>query len=129
MALTLYLAKVLGVYLLVTGAALLVRRGYFIPVLGAFVEERSHRMIIGLLELLAGLALVMAHLEWSSPAATIISVIGIMTALEGFMYLVVADETIEKYIKMFNVQAWYIAGGLLAIVMGAYLALYGFAFI
>lgn len=129
MALTLYLAKVLGVYLLVTGAALLVRRGYFIPVLGAFVEERSHRMIIGLLELLAGLALVMAHLEWSSPAATIISVIGIMTALEGFMYLVVADETIEKYIKMFNVQAWYIAGGLLAIAMGAYLALYGFAFI
>ena len=129
MVLTLYLAKVLGVYLLVTGAALLIRRGYFIPVLGAFVEDRSHRMTMGLLELFAGLALIMAHTIWSPLPAALITVIGIVTALEGFLYLVLTDEVIEKYIRMFNVRAWYVAGGLIAIALGTYLSAFGFGFI
>lgn len=128
MALTIFLAKVLGVYLLVAGAALLVRRGYFVPVLGAFVEERPLRMIVGFIELLAGLFLVMAHTIWTPFPAAIISVIGILTALEGLMYLILPDEVIEEWITKLNVPAWYIGGGFIAILLGIYLAGFGFGF-
>lgn len=126
MELTLFLAKVFGVYLLVAGATLMVRRGYFVPVLGAFVEQRELRMIVGFVELLAGLFLVMSHIVWSPTPALIITLIGIMTAIEGFMYLVLPDEVIEKWIAKFNVQAWYVCGGLASVVLGGYLASYGF---
>ena len=43
MALTLLLAKVIGIVLAVIGSAILVRRHYFLPIFAAYVEERLVR--------------------------------------------------------------------------------------
>ncbi|MBU0750312.1 hypothetical protein KKH15_02225 [Patescibacteria group bacterium] len=126
MVLTLFLAKVFGVYLLIAGAALLVRRGYFIPVLGGFVEERTLRMVVGFAELLGGLFLVMSHIIWAPLPALIITFIGIAATFEGFLYLILPDDIVKKYLLTLNVPAWYIWGGLISIVLGGYLSWFGF---
>jgi len=126
MVLTLFLAKVFGVYLLIAGAALLVRRGYFIPVLGGFVEERTLRMVVGFAELLGGLFMVMSHIVWATLPALLITLIGIAATLEGFLYLVLPDDIVKKYLLTLNVPAWYIWGGLISIVLGGYLSWFGF---
>jgi hypothetical protein len=47
MPLTIYLWKVIGLGLIIMGAAIMIRRRYFIPVFGAFVEERLTRVALG----------------------------------------------------------------------------------
>ncbi len=87
MALTLFLSKVLGIALIIMGTAIMVRRRYFIPVFGAFVEERLTRAVVSMIELVAGLFLVLSHTAWSPPPAAIISVFGWMAVIEATAYL------------------------------------------
>src|SRR5688500_16061919 len=87
MALTIFLAKVIGIVLVVTGAAILVRRHYFLPVFGAYVEERLVRTTMSMIELLAGVFLVVGHNVWSPLPAAIITVLGWMAVFEATVYL------------------------------------------
>ena len=123
---TIFLSQVLGLFLVIVGAAVLYRKQYLVPVIGEFVEERLTRMIMGVLELLAGLFLVLAHTDWSSLPAGIITAIGYMLVVEGTAYLLLPDSMMRWVIRTFNVKAWYVAGGTLSVLMGAYLIFFGF---
>lgn len=127
--LTLYLAQVLGLYLLIAGAVVMLRKRYFIPVVGAFIEDRMLRLIVAMIEVLGGLALVIGHSVWSSFPAAIITLFGLLLIIEGILYLILSDEMVERYISMVNRPAWYILGGLGSIVLGGYLAAAGFGLI
>lgn len=126
MELTILLAKVFGLYLIIGGASIMLRERYFMPVVGAFVEERLTRLVVGILELLGGLFLVVSHTDWSSVPAGIITVFGWVLVIEGTLYLILPDESVEKVIKALNSKYWYILGGALAIFLGTYLAGFGF---
>lgn len=123
---TLYLAQVLGLYLLIAGAVVMLRKRYFIPVVGAFIEDRMLRLIVAMVEVLGGLFLVVGHAIWSPLPAAIITLFGLLLVAEGIMYLVLSDEMVERYIDMVNKPAWYILGGLGSIALGGYLAAAGF---
>lgn len=125
---TLFLSKVLGVFLIILGAAILFRRQYFLPVFAAYVRERLVRTVASLVELLIGLFLAMNN-DWSSIPAALITLIGWMAVAEGLVYLLLPDELVERLIRTFNTPLWYVIGGLLAMAVGSYLAGYGFGFI
>lgn len=129
MPLTVVLSKVLGIFLVIVGAAILLRRRYYLPVYGAFVHERLLRAVTSLAEILAGLFLVVLYDEWSSLPAAILSLIGWFALLEGLMYTLLPDSFLEKFFGIFNVPAWYVAGGLLAVATGSYLAASGFGLV
>lgn len=125
---TILLSKVLGVFLLIVGATILLRRDYFIPVFAAYARERLVRTVTSLFELLIGLFLAMSN-DWSSsfPAA-LITLIGWMVVAEGLIYLALPDELIEKLLRVFNTPLWYVVGGVLAVAAGIFLAGHGFGF-
>jgi hypothetical protein len=129
MALTIYLAQVIGLYLIIGGAAIMLRRTYFMPVVGAFVEERMLRMVIGVIELIAGLCLVVAHTVWSPLPAAIVSLVGWIMTLEGAFYLLASDAIVSRLINKFNTRAWYVWGGVFSIVVGLYLVGFGFTWL
>lgn len=120
------LSQVLGLFLVIVGLSIMVRKQYFVPVVGAFVEDRLTRMLMGIFELLAGLFLVVNHADWSSLAAGIISTIGVVLVAEGTAYLLLPDRAMVWVIRTFNVKAWYVAGGTLSVLLGAYLIFFGF---
>jgi hypothetical protein len=126
MALTILLAKVVGIVLVMLGAAILIRRQYFLSVFAAYVEERLVRTTMSMIELLAGILLVVAHNVWSPLPAALITIIGWMAVLEATIYLFLSDRWVASFIATFNTSAWYVFGGLLAIVVGIYLAGFGF---
>jgi hypothetical protein len=126
-ALTVFLAKVIGIVLAMTGAAILIRRRYYLPVFGAYVEQRLLRTTMSMIELLAGVALVVGHNLWSSLPAAIITMLGWMAVLEAVVYLFLPDGWVSKVITTFNTSACYVFAGTLAIVVGIYLAGFGFA--
>ncbi len=129
MELTAYLSQVLGLFLIIVGLSIMLRKRYYVPVVGEFIEDRFMRMVMGIAELLAGLFLVLAHNDWSTLAAGIITAIGWVLVIEGAAYLLVSDRTMAWVIRTFNVRTWYVVGGILSVLLGLYLALTGFAII
>jgi len=129
MELTILLSKVFGIYLIVGGIAIWSRQRYFVPILGDFARDPMMRLIVGTLELVAGLFLVLTHNIWTSAAASIVSLFGWMLALEGAFYMLASDKTVTKMYKVLDYKAWFTFGGIFALVVGAYLAAYGFGYL
>lgn len=123
---TILLSQVFGLFMMIAGFSVMIRKHYFVPVIGGFVEERLTRMLLGILELLAGLFLVTQHLDWSSFAAGIISTIGVALVVEGTGYLLLPDALVAKIIRGYNQTLWYIVGGSASVLLGAYLVFFGF---
>ncbi len=84
---------------------MVLRRRYFMPVLGGFAEARLTRMMYAFIELLAGLFLVVGHNLWSSAPAAIISFIGWMTVAEAAAYLLLPDEAVDRFVRTFNAHS------------------------
>jgi hypothetical protein len=126
MALTVLLAKVIGIMLVVIGALIIIRRRYFLPIFAAYVEQRLLRTTMSMIELLAGIFLVVGHNVWSPLPAALITIIGWMAVFEATIYLLLPDRWVAKFIATFNTAGWYIVGGSLAIAVGGYLSWFGF---
>lgn len=123
---TVVLSRAIGLFLIVAGAALALRRHAFIPVLAGLVEQRVVRTVAALAELLAALLLLVMHNEWSSPPAALVSAFGWMAVGEAAAYLVLPDDLLGRLIARVNRPGWYVAGGVGALAVGAYLAGSGF---
>jgi hypothetical protein len=123
---TVLLSKALGLSLIVIGAAIILRRRYYLPVFAAYVEQRLVRTVVSIIELVAGLLLV-ANNVWSPLPAAIMTLLGWMAVAEATAYLFLPDVYVARVIGTFNTATWYIVGGMLAIAVGLYLAGFGFA--
>jgi tRNA threonylcarbamoyladenosine modification (KEOPS) complex Pcc1 subunit len=123
------LSKVLGIFVVLIGAMIMIRRQYFLSVFAQFVEQRLTRTVISMAEVLGGLFLVIGHNDWSSLPAALVTAIGWMALAEGLIYLLLPDALVDRFIRTFNTEAWYAVGAVLAIVVGAYLAAHGFGWI
>ncbi len=126
MSQTILLARVLGLFLIIIGALVMIRRHYFIEAFAAFAAQRMVRVILAMMMVLAGLFLVISHNDWSSAPAGIISAVGWIVVVEGIVYASLPDERIGRLMVAFNVPAWYLLGGVLAVAVGIYLAGHGF---
>lgn len=93
--------------------------------LAGYVEQRLLRFTLSMIELLAGLALVM-HNAWSPAAAAILTLLGWMAVMEAVFYMLAPDGVVRRFMAVFNTEGWYLVGGSLAVPVGLYLAGFGF---
>ena len=126
---TILLSKVLGLFLIITGIIIMVRKEYFIPLISSFVKERLTRMIVSILKLLGGLFLVVTHNDFSTLPSGITTLFGWILVVESILYFAAPDKTIQKMISRLNVPSMYFFGGLASIVVGFYLAAFGFGWL
>lgn len=122
----LFLAKLLGLYFIIVGSLILIRRKNVMPAVSDLLNNRGLIMVIGVLEIVAGLALVLAYPVLTLDLKGILAVIGYMMVIEGIVYLAMPYKKTQKMIKYFNKPWWYLSGGLVAVVIGVYLTLAGF---
>ena len=104
----------------------MMRQKSFMPIFTEILGTRPLLLILGLAELLAGLAIVIAHPIFEANWEGIITLIGAWMAVEGLIYLAMPYTKIGKLMRQFNTPTWYTSGGLVAVVLGAYLAGKGF---
>jgi uncharacterized membrane protein HdeD (DUF308 family) len=126
MLLTILFAKVLGLYMLIAGIAVLLRRRDILLAVGAFVEDKSARLITGLLTLLIGLFVVNLHNDWSTLPASLVTLFGWIAIIKGVAYLMLKEATLDKLVKYFYNRKWFVVDGILAVLLGLYLAGFGF---
>jgi hypothetical protein len=120
-----FLAQLLGLYFVVVGAIVLVRGKSLLPAVGVLGKDKGLMVVIGAVELVAGIALVLAYPVVDMSPVGLISLIGYVLAIEGVVYLG-STTVMQGVIRKFNHKKWYTAGGVVAIAMGAYLLNFGF---
>ena len=120
------LAPLLGLYLFIIGALALYRRKSVMPAVSQMLKNRPLILILALVELLAGLAIVLNYPSFTMDADGIISIIGWMMVVESIIYLAIPYKQVQKLMKRFNKPQWYLASGVIAVVIGAYLTAVSF---
>ena len=123
---TLFLAQLLGSVSIILAVVIILRRKLIVHVFSEFVNNRALAFVVGILEVIAGLALVIKHFTWDSTLETAITIFGWLLLLEGIFYLFVTRRILRKVIKWLDNKSAYYFFALLYLVLGVYLAYVGF---
>src|SRR3989344_5064139 len=111
---TFELTQLLGLYFLIVGLIVVVRRTAFMPAIKQLMANRPLLMIVGMVEVLAGLAIVLAYPDVNFSTNGVIGLVGWMMLVEGVIYLLMPSREVQKMVKKFNTPTWYLFGGLAA---------------
>lgn len=123
-----FLAQLFGLYFIIVGAIVALRRRSFMPAIADLIQNRPLLLVVAVVELAAGLAVVLAFPAITANVAGIISLIGWMMLVEGVVYLALPARMMQKFVRRFNTPIWYVYGGAFSVVLGAYLAGTGFGY-
>ncbi len=124
----LYFAKLFGLYFIIMGAIILWRRKAVMPSVAQLAANRPVLLSLAVVQLAAGLALIIVFPDLTWSVSGMISVIGYMLIVEGILYLAAPARVVQKMIRYFNTPQWFTIGGALSLLGGAYLAGVGFGF-
>jgi len=123
---TLLLAQFLGSFSIILALVVILRRKLVVHVLTDFLKNRTSAFIVGVLEVIAGLALVLNHSSWNGTLETVIGIMGWLLLIEGIFYLFVTKRILKNFIKYLdNVSAYYFFA-VTYLVFGIYLVYVGF---
>lgn len=126
MDLSLFLSKLLGLYLTITcGLFLLYPRKEVQALLEAFTQDTALIVFSGAMTLLLGLALVIGHPIWEWSFRGVITVLGWITVLKGVLRLGFPQVTRRLAASAVR-QLWYTPLIVLFALIGVWLTYVGF---
>ncbi len=123
------LPQLLGLYFVIVGGIVLYRRKAVMPAVSQLAANRPLMLVIALAELLAGIAIILNYPVVTASADGIVALVGWMLVVEGIIYISLPYRRVQKFIRAFNTPQWYGVGGVIALLVGLYLAGVGFGFI
>ena len=123
---TIFLAQLFGLYFLLIGLFVLLRRNSVLPLYRELLNNRALLFVVAIIELAAGLAITLSYPTLSFTVEGAISLIGWMLTVEAIVYLLMPIKDVRKFVNSFNKAKWLVPGAVVAIVCGLYLTAYGF---
>jgi hypothetical protein len=125
MAVSLFFAKLLGVYLLIAGLVLALRKEFFQRALTSFLESSALLFFSGMMSLLFGLLILFAHPVFGFNWRLWITLLGILAVFKGILRLFMTEKEKTWLITFWQGKKIGYAGYLM-ILLGLYLAYHGF---
>jgi len=126
MVISIVLAKVFGIYLLVTGVAVITKQKPMMQLIREFVSNRPLVFVVASAELILGLLTVVNHNLWVNGWPVIITIAGWLMLIEGILYILLPADTMKSMVEFFNRKPFYVVGGIACLILGAYLTYVGF---
>lgn len=123
---TTFLAQLFGLYFILMGLFVLLRRNSVLPLYRELLGNRVLLFIVALIELAAGLAITLTYPTLSFTVEGAISLVGWMLTVEAIVYLLMPIKDVRKFVNSFNKAKWLIPSAVVAIACGLYLTAYGF---
>lgn len=124
---TIFLSQLFGIYFILIGLVVLLRRGSLLPVIREVISNRALLFVVAAIELIAGLALTLTYPAIRASVEGLLSLIGWMLIVEGVLYMLLPMKDVKKMISSFNKPSWYLTGAVISVAMGLYLVAYGFS--
>ncbi len=122
-----YLARLLGLFSILTGLALIGRRQEMVAAVDALTHNPTLLLLVGLIALGIGLALVLAHNVWSGGVRPIVvTLIGWLILLRGLLILFFPASVVATLYEALHFGRLLYLYASIALVLGIYLAMAGF---
>ncbi len=123
---TLFLAQFLGVFSIILAIAIILRRELIVRVVGSFFQNRTLSFMFGIVEVAAGLLLILSHPSWNSMLEIVISIFGWLILLEGVLYLFATRKLLRSFLAVLENASAYYFFAVLYLLLGLYLVYAGF---
>ena len=128
MGISVFLAKIIGLYLVISSFALLIFKERFKKLFKDVISTPFFINFTGFWGIILGLLIVVSHNYWIDNWPTLITIIGWFILLQGFLRVYFPDYFIEwnKWLAKSNAALIWI--GWIFLIIGAYLTYVGFAY-
>jgi uncharacterized membrane protein YkvI len=124
MELSIYLAKLIGIYLLIVAADMLLRRREIRGAIRDFASSKGLLVFSGSISLLLGLAIVIAHPIYESTLQGFITLLGYLLILRGVWRIAFPTHVQKRLASLFHRGYWTIF--IILLILGIYLTHAGF---
>lgn len=125
MELSIFLAKLLGLYFLIMAADMLIRRRELESAVRDFASSKGLLVFTGSVSLLLGLAIVIAHPIFESNLQGLITLLGYLLILRGILRIAFPTRIQKRIVSFFHRRYWLIF--IIFVILGAYLTYSGFS--
>jgi len=123
--LTIFLARSIGLFMVLLVAGFLVRGGTAIEVT---IEDEGVMISYAIISLAMGVAMVIGHNVWSGGALpVVVTLVGWLVLAKGFLLLVLAPDEMSAMVQRMGYAEHYRLLLMPALVLGLYLTWAGFA--
>ena len=122
---SIFLAKVLGLYLLIVPAAVLLKRKQFAEFAKEFSDNLAIVFLSGLIALILGLLMVVSHNVWTADWRAVITFIGWLTLAKGVVRISFPEKLATLVIDPSSTK-WTLAL-IVLLGLGIYLTYIGFS--
>lgn len=120
---TVYLARLIGISCILVALAMLSHKQNTVAVVIAFLHNPPLLFTLGVIMVVAGLALVLGHNLWSGGAATVVvTITSWIVLLKGAMLLFVSPEAeLSLFIDTLHYEQFFYFYSSITLVLGLYL--------
>ena len=127
MDISLFLAKIIGLYLIVDGLVVLLRHKELVPLVDEFRNNRFAVVFCGLIVFLLGILVTTSHNIWTGAGFQIaVTIIGWLLVIKGLVVSIMPQDFTDKMIVWVNKPVLYKVAGIVAILVGVWLSTAGF---
>jgi len=119
-----YLAEVWGISIVAVSLALLIKPKY-LKTLFAEVENEATMLFLGMVNLIIGVAMVLAHNVWARNWQVIITILGWISLVKGLSVLFL-PEYMKKWVKKMENQQWLPIALVILVFVGLIITYFGF---
>lgn len=123
---TLFLAQFLGIFSIILAIVIILRRKLIVRVVGNFFQNRTLSFLFGIIEVAAGLLLILSHPSWNSTLEIVITIFGWLILLEGILYLFAIKKLLRSFLTILDNASAYYFFAVLYLLLGLYLVYAGF---
>jgi len=125
---TIFLSKLIGLYSIVISLAMMAHKQATVETVTAMIHDAPLMLFMGIVVVVAGLAMVLSHNVWSGgAAAVIVTLVGWITLVKGALFLILpADVVANFYLGSLHYEQFFYFYVGLSLLLGAYLSYTGF---
>lgn len=125
--LTIYLSRLIGLFLLVAALTMLVDKPGTLDAVHAIAEQRPMQIVLGMVGVAAGLAVVLGHQIWSGGILPlVITLMGWIILIRGVILLLLTRVQTAALIGWIRIDEYFYLYLGIAAAIGLYLTIHGF---
>ena len=126
-ALTIFLAKLLGIYCLIVGLTMMANRQTMVDAVNALIRSPPLVLLAGVFAVAVGLGLVVGHNVWSGGALpVVVTLVGWASLIKGAALLALPPGQMAKLYEALRYERFYLAYVGVTLALGLYLTIAAF---
>ncbi|MBY0501977.1 MAG: hypothetical protein K2P93_08285 [Alphaproteobacteria bacterium] len=123
---SIFLAKALGIYLLIIGLSMLINGQKIKPLLINIINDPSLLFVTGFVALILGIILVIGHNIWVADWRVVITIVAWMTLLKGIIRIACPQFALDASKKWVENTFYYNVSMIFVLFIGSFLSYHGF---